>query len=113
VAKKNKKKAAISAATKFGGAFKQVLMAAATHPATACLAVMTMTVVAKATVTQFKNDKEWKILFNADMTGLYNGAQSLGVVCAAAPIVTGALGVVKSGIEAYAARPVTAELGYP
>jgi len=47
------------------------------------------------------------------MSGLYDGAQKLGAAAALAPVVTGALGIAKAGIEAYAARPVTAELGYP
>lgn len=111
--KKNKKKKTKDAAIQFGGAFKQVLMAAATHPVTASLAVMVMTVITKQVVTQGKTDTEWRKRFNGEMSGLYDGAQKLGAAAALAPVVTGALGIAKAGIEAYAQRPVTAELGYP
>jgi len=113
LAKRNKKKKIKAAAIQFGGAFKQVLMAATTHPVTAGLAVMTMTVITKQLVTQGKEDTEWRRRFNGEMSGLYDGAQKLAAAAALAPVVTGALGVAKSGIEAYTQRPVDVELGYP
>lgn len=111
--KKNKKKKAKDAAVQFGGAFKQVLMAAATHPVTASLAVMTITVITKQLVTQGRENTEWRRRFNGEMSGLYDGAQKLGAAAALAPVVTGALGIAKAGIDAYAQRPVNVEMGYP
>jgi len=108
--KKNKKKVT-AAAIKFGGAFKQVLMAAATHPTTAALAVMTMAVITKEFVTQGKADTEWRIRFNGEMKGIYEGAQALGLASALAPVAMGALGVAQAGIEAAAKKSVPT--GYP
>jgi len=72
-----------------------------------------MTVITKQLVTQGKEDTEWRRRFNGEMSGLYDGAQKLAAAAALAPVVTGALGVAKAGIEAYTKRPAPVELGYP
>lgn len=111
--KKNKKKKAKVATIQLGGALKQILMTAATHPATACLAVMSLTVVGQLINGNPSPEDKRRWETRGQLAGLYDGAQKLGAACALAPVVVGALGVAKAGIEAYAGRPVEAELGYP
>lgn len=91
--------------SKFGNGLKQILVGASTHPATAALAVMGLTVITKELVTQGKEDTEWRKRFNGEMSGLYDGAQKLGVAAAVAPVVVGALSVTAEGIKALAKRP--------
>lgn len=85
-------------APKVGGAFRDLLVAAASHPATAGLAVMTLTVITKELVTQGKREHQWQRDFNNEMGGLYDGAQKLALAAAVVPSVVGAIGSVAAAV---------------
>jgi len=96
---KNKKKAK-EAVFKFGSGLRKVLMVAASHPVTASLAVMTLTVITKEVVTQGRMDTAWRQRFNGEMGGLYDGAQKLGAAAAITPAVVATMPVIQSLITA-------------
>ena len=127
--KKNKKKKTKAAAIQFGGAMKDIAMAAATHPTIACIFVMAITRTAQmlnfeispkkkdATGALLRPRQNFKnaggVFRHKALQGLFNGASGIGTASALAPVVTGALGIAKEGIKAYRERPVEVELGYP
>lgn len=116
--KKNKKKAKV-ALTQLGGGLKAVALAAATHPVTAALFVMSLAAAGQA-ITHIisKRNEEGQLGHKAietrhQLKGLYEGAQALGVASAVVPVVVTGLGVAKTALEAYATRAVEVETGYP
>jgi len=114
---KNKKKAK-EAAIKAGGALKDILIAAATHPTTAAIAVMgicTLGQILNRTAFEVPKSLDYdkhpnKMVVYHQLGGLYNGAQTLGAAAALAPVAIGALGVVKEGL---ATRKAGLASGYP
>ena len=96
---KDKKKLK-EAASKFGSGLKQILVAAASHPTTAGIAVMTLTVIAKELVTQGRKDTEWRRRFNNEMGGLYAGAQGLAATAAVVPVAVGGLNLLQTAVAA-------------
>lgn len=94
----NDKKQAKEALSKLGGALRDILRVAATHPATAGLAVMSLTVISKELVTQGRDDTAWRRRFNGEMSGLYDGAQKLGLAAAVVPAVVATLPVIGAAL---------------
>lgn len=96
---KNKKKVK-EAASKFGSGLKQILVAAASHPTTAGIAVMTLSSVIKMLVTQNRKDTEWRRRFNKEQSGLYAGVQALALAAAVVPVAVGGLNLLQTAVAA-------------
>lgn len=97
--KRNKEKITIPL-SKAGAALKDLLIAAATHPTTAALAIMTITTAIRPVTEMSDKGKEFG---RQHLDGLFASARDLGAAAAVAPVAIGALGVIK---EAIARKPV-------
>jgi len=83
-----KKSVSIEPLEKLGSSLKQIFIMAAGHPATAGLAIMATTVALKL-IFQPKEGSQR----NAELTGMYNGAQAIAAGAVLAPVVVGAIGL--------------------
>lgn len=91
-------------AVKFGEGTRKVLTAAASHPTTAALAVMGITVLGQLINgnPQPTDRRRWEI--RGQLAGLYDGAQKLGAAAAIAPVAVGAMGVLEAAVTARGAK---------
>lgn len=74
-----------------GGAVKEVFIVASAHPATAALAVMASSVIVNVASGAYKQQTETQTRLHTEMKGIYEGAQSLGIAGALAPVALAGL----------------------
>ncbi len=84
--KKQKKPLDLSLLKGVGSGLKEIFIVAATHPTAAAIAVMVTTSTVKMVSGAFQEKTEWQKKLSGELTGLYNGAQTLGAAAALAPI---------------------------
>lgn len=103
--KKDKPKAlAAEGLKKFGSALKDILVAASTHPTTACLAVMTLSSVGLMVTRPNEKGHEGIYKVSRELDGLFRSAQNLALAAAVSPVAIGALSVIKEAIALKAPK---------
>lgn len=100
------KKKALETVKKFGGAMKQVLIASASHPVTAALAIMGVTTIINTIVdlSDPQQKSRRSVSVKHHIGGLYSSAERLGATAAVVPVVTGAISLVKAAVVSRAEK---------
>lgn len=98
---------------KIGGGMKDIALGAASHPVTASLFVMALTVALQFTTGAFDETQREKhpTLRNVhgQLNGLYDGAQKIAAASALAPIAVSAMGMVSSIAQMKSAKAAAEE----
>lgn len=82
---------------KVGGALKDILLASTSHPTTAALAIMALTVAIRPITERSEAGRK----FGSDhLDGMFAVARDLGVAGAVAPVAIGAFAAIQSALEA-------------
>ena len=93
----------LSPLTGIGGGLRDILVSAATHPTTAALAVMGLTVIGQFATGAYSDQKRMKSAnlanVHGQLNGLYDGAQKLAIACAVVPVAVGAINLAQSALQ--------------
>lgn len=84
--------------TEFGSGLRKVLMTAATHPATACIAVCSLTTIGQL-INGVPGDSKKRQEVRFQLDGLFRTARDLGFACAVAPVAVAGLGAVQAAVS--------------
>lgn len=102
--KKPRKQLDLSALKSIGSGLRDITVAAATHPTIAALAIMAGCSVVKMATGAYKEKEEWQRRLSGELTGLYNGAQALGMTAAVVPLAITGVQAVTSVAGMYAGK---------
>lgn len=87
---KQRKNLDLSMLKSIGSGFKEVVVAAATHPSISALFIMTSMTSLRLLTGAYKEETEKQRKLSGELTGLYNGAQAMGLTAAVVPLaITG------------------------